>query len=112
MYYALRRRIGESKPILLYRGSESYLFCSAGVLFVPPGRFQFNSRMWTIIDSIYASGSLPVSMYGITANIFPIYLTSPRQSRWSNANQWWSIHRVIMNPWTKAEMAYASVKWI
>lgn len=112
-YYALRRRIGDKKPILLYQGENSYLFCSAGVLVVPTSQgFRFNSRMWTLIDSVNASTGFPENMNTLVANIFPIYITSPQQKRWSSAVQFWSVHRVIMNPWTRAEMEYASVKSI
>ena len=108
MYYALRRRIGEQEPVLLYQGEISYLFCSAGVLIVPEHHgFEFRSKVWAIVDTVNAPDGLPKEMNTLAGNIFPIYLTSPKPSRWSPAHQFWSVHLAIMNPWTKEEIQYA-----
>jgi hypothetical protein len=107
-FYALRRRIGEKQPILLYQGEKSYLFCSSGVLIVPKTHgFLFSNKMWTLIDSFQAQDGIPREMATVVAGIFPIYISSPQVVRWSKAGQAWRLRTVIMNPWTKAEIEYA-----
>jgi hypothetical protein len=107
MYYALRRRIGEQEPILLYQGQSSYLFCHAGVLDVPNDqRFLFNERIWIIVDSFNARNGIPEHMSTLAANLFPIYLSSPKQERWRNADQFYFTRVAIMNPWSEEEISY------
>jgi len=106
MYYALRRRMGEEQPTILYEEKRSFLFCSAGVLIIPKSHgFRFKSRVWTIIDSIHSPQGFPREIHTALANVFPIYLTSPRRYVWSKPDQF-RMHRAIMNPWTRAEVVY------
>ncbi|KAH9977132.1 hypothetical protein BGW80DRAFT_1287528, partial [Lactifluus volemus] len=72
-YYALRRRLGEKSDTLWFEASESYLFCSEGVLIVP-AKFifrKFKSRIWTLIDSSESPSSIPIKL---RHGVFPIYL--------------------------------------
>ncbi|KAH9972535.1 hypothetical protein BGW80DRAFT_356581 [Lactifluus volemus] len=105
-YYALRRRLGDKSDTLWYQASESYLFCSEGVLIVPAEFLfrKFSERIWTLIDSSQSPGGIPIKLLD---GVFPIYLTSPERARWSTLAQSWSDHRAIMNPWTRAEVKYA-----
>lgn len=108
MYYALRRRIGNKEPILLYRGEMSYLFCSEGVGIVRKQQgFKFRSTMWTVIDAVNDKSGIPTDLYTEGANVLPIYLTSPRVERWATSHQFWRPICLIMNPWTRSEMNYA-----
>jgi hypothetical protein len=105
-YYALRRRLGEKSDTLWFQATQSYLFCSEGVLIVPAGFFfgKFSPRIWTLIDSSQSPSGIPIELL---PGVFPIYLTPPTRVRWSKLAQSWSDHRAIMNPWTKAEVEYA-----
>jgi hypothetical protein len=105
-YYALRRRLGDKSDTLWFQASESYLFCSEGVLIVPAEFLfrKFRERIWTLIDSSQSPDGIPIKLLD---GVFPIYLTSPKRARWSRLAQSWSDHRAIMNPWTRAEVKYA-----
>ncbi|KAH9974969.1 hypothetical protein BGW80DRAFT_1169885 [Lactifluus volemus] len=106
-YYALRRRLGEKSDTLWFQASESYLFCSEGVLIVPADFLfrKFSSRIWTLIDSSESPSGIPIEL---RPGVFPIYLTPPTRASWSKLAQSWSDYRAIMNPWTKAEVEYAT----
>ncbi|TDL23661.1 hypothetical protein BD410DRAFT_802458 [Rickenella mellea] len=110
-YYVLRRRLGEAADVLWYQVSRLYLFCSEGVLEVPAD-FNYaklsSPYLWTLIDSAVAPNGIPINMNAFGAGIYPIYITYPKQSSWSSMDKRWSFHRVLMNPWTKAEIAYAT----
>jgi hypothetical protein len=105
-YYVLRRRLGEKSVSLWYQGSVLYLFCSDGVLLVPP-TFSFNEfepRVWTIIDYARSPTGIPSTMTHFPPGVFPIYITSPS---WSGNLRSWTSNRLIMNPWTRAEIESA-----
>jgi hypothetical protein len=102
-YYVLRRRLGEKSVSLWYQGSVLYLFCSEGVLLVPP-TFSFNEFVWTIIDYAQSPTGIPSTMTHFPPGVFPIYITSPS---WSGNLRSWTSNRLIMNPWTRAEIESA-----
>ncbi|KAF8344469.1 hypothetical protein F5887DRAFT_1205044 [Amanita rubescens] len=77
-YYVLRRRLGENPPV------------------------------WTIIDSAQSPSGIPSTLARFEPGVFPIYITSPNPGRWSGIMQSWTSNQVIMNPWTKAEIEYAT----
>ncbi|KAH9970587.1 hypothetical protein BGW80DRAFT_1176049 [Lactifluus volemus] len=108
-YYALRRRLGQKLDTLWFEASQSYLFCSEGVLIVPAGFLftRFSSRIWTLIDSFESPDGIPITL---RHGVFPIYLTSPMPDRWSKLKQAWMVYKVIMNPWTREEIKYATEK--
>jgi len=107
-YYVLRRRLGEKSTVLWFQAPALYLFCSEGVLIVPHTFTftKFTPRIWTIIDSADSPVSIPTTLAGFLPGVFPIYLTSPRPARWSGITQSWTAHRIVMNPWTRAEIEY------
>ena len=108
-YYVLRRRLGEKSVTLWFQTSALYLFCSEGVLIVPH-TFSFNKfspRIWTIIDSAQSPSGIPSAFTDFLPGVFPIYITPPQPERWSGIGHSWMDHRVIMNPWTRAEIEYA-----
>jgi hypothetical protein len=53
IYYALRRRIAERKPVIWYHEKTCFLFVNEGVYHMPkdflPGYFK--SVIWTLVDS-------------------------------------------------------------
>ncbi|KAF8343320.1 hypothetical protein F5887DRAFT_886901, partial [Amanita rubescens] len=106
-YYFLRRRLGEKSVTMWYQGTEHYLFCSEGVLLVPATFTfrEFSPRVWTIIDSAQSPSGIPITMSHFLPGVFPIYITSSQPNRWSGS---WTLHQVIMNPWTRAEIEYAT----
>jgi len=90
-------------------GNEFYLFCPEGVLIVPAtfSFSDFSPRIWTIVDAAQSASGIPSALTSDPPGVFPIYLTSPCPERWSKAEQSWMPHRVMMNPWTRAEVEYA-----
>ncbi|KAK2461336.1 hypothetical protein APHAL10511_006863 [Amanita phalloides] len=109
-YYVLRRRLGEKSVSLWCQASMFYLFCSEGVLIVP-ATFSFNKfspPVWTIIDSAQSPSGIPSTLTHFPPGVFPIYITSPQPDRWSGITQSWTFHQVIMNPWTRVEIEYAT----
>jgi hypothetical protein len=105
-YYALRRRLGENSVTLWFEAHHSLLFCSEGVLVVPPNFsfIEFGERIWALIDSSQSPSGLPSAM--IETGVFPIYLTSPMPVRWKGIRESWLHYQVIMNPWTREEIKY------
>lgn len=110
-YYILRRRLGEKSAIMWYQRSVIYLFCSQGVLLVPPTFTfsKFSPPIWTIIDSVQSPSGIPTDMVPFPPGVFPIYITSPTPERWAGISQSWTCHHLVMNAWTKAEITKASV---
>src|SRR5258708_14257380 len=100
IYYALRRRLSEGKPVIWYRNQRRYLFVDAGV-FVVPDNFpssEFNSFIWTLVNSDPARDGVPeVLVEGGTMHFF-IFTPFPRPQRRSRMHKTTSSARGIMNP--------------
>ncbi|KAF8500086.1 hypothetical protein BU17DRAFT_102563 [Hysterangium stoloniferum] len=86
--YALRYCLREKQPVVWYRFGNCYSF---------PG------RVWP--SSIpYITGAV-----GNTRELFPVYVTSPKESRWSKLPQSGRIPElIVMNPWTLDELEKAA----
>src|SRR5258708_37156680 len=109
IYYALRRRLSEGKPVIWYRNQRRYLFVDAGV-FVVPDNFpssEFNSFIWTLVNSDAARDGVPEFLVEGGTMHFVIFTTFPRRQRWSRMHKTTSSARVIMNPWTISEILQA-----
>ena len=109
IYYALRRRLAEGKPVIWYYNERRYLFVDAGV-FAVPDRFpcsQFNPFIWTLVDSDEVEDGVPTFLVQKGSMHFVIFTTSPRRKRWSRLHKTTSFARVIMNPWTINEILQA-----
>ncbi|KAF8271397.1 hypothetical protein EI94DRAFT_1720516 [Lactarius quietus] len=108
--YALRRRLAERKPVIWYRELNLYLFVADGVYMAPqyfrPSTFQ--ALVWTLIDTDEVDG-VPPLLVGSDTQLFIIFSSSPKPSRWSNMRKTTQCVICIMNPWTKKEIAKAAV---
>jgi hypothetical protein len=102
---------GPSCPTGMFQGSMLYLFCSKGILIVPPtfSFNQFSPRIWIIIDSAQSPSGILSAFTHFPPGVFPIYITSPQPEHWSGIAQLWMDHQVIMNPWTRVEIEYVWV---
>jgi len=106
IYYALRRRLSERKPVIWYQDETRYLFVEGGVYEVPvkfkASRFKF--FIWTLVDSDYALEGVPHHLITPNTRHFVIYCTSPRNRRWYGMRKTVRNVVVIMNPWKSKEI--------
>lgn len=109
VYYALRRRLAEMKPVMWYRGGTRYLFVAEGVYQAPRcyDSTHFHKFVWTLVDSDEAIDGVPSRLVPHGTRLFVIYSTSPHKERWHRLHKTVSSFRVIMNPWTRTEISYA-----
>lgn len=106
--YALRRCLGEKQPVALYRDKVCYLFSELGVEIVNPGTHNGRGKhTWCFVDSVDAPTTLPPSICRRDVQLFPIYVTSPEESRWRKLRQLRIPTLVVMNPWTIEEIMTA-----
>jgi hypothetical protein len=107
IYYALRRRLAEKKPVIWYREQICYLFTQEGVYEAPEhyGPSYFKTFVWTLVDSDESKGSVPSYLVTHGTRHFVIYATSPREERWSRLHKTVRDITVIMIPWTRAEIS-------
>ena len=106
MYYALRRRLADKKPVIWLRKSTHYLFVEEGV-YKMPSNFQeaeFRTIVWTLVDSDENREGVPPYLIPHETPLFVIYATSPRKERWSRMGKTVDKIVVIMNPWKRKEM--------
>lgn len=111
IYYALRRRLAERKPVIWYREQACYLFVEEGVYKAPP-QFppsSFNTVVWTLVDSDESKEGPPPLLVDHETSLFVIYITSPASERWSRMHKTVSVSIVVMNPWTRWEIHQAYV---
>lgn len=106
IYYALRRRLAERKPVIWYLEHTCYLFVEEGVYEVPrgfkPSRFQV--FVWTLVDSDEAVDGVPPHLVPHGTHHFVIYSTFPRKERWSRLHKTVRTVTVVMNPWMRKEI--------
>jgi hypothetical protein len=106
IYYALRRRLAERKPVILYYQQRCYLFVDEGVYETPygfpPGYFK--TFVWTLVDSDANKEGVPPNLVDHGTRLFVIYTTSPRKERWSRLHKTVRDITMIMNPWTREEI--------
>lgn len=101
--YALRRRLGEGKPYVWYRGGGCYLFAEDGVFLAPSDRTSthFKTFIWTLADS---DDSFPRHLAYHDTRHFLLYTSSPHRERWSPLKEIAHMTVAIMNPWTREEI--------
>lgn len=104
--YVLRRCLGEKQPVIWHQGKLKYFFSDAGVEAIESEDFPHPPYTWCLVDSAEAD-RLPTSIYHKLHKLFPIYVTSPSEERWSKLHQLRLPRLIIMNPWTKAELSKA-----
>ncbi|CAG8581473.1 6611_t:CDS:2, partial [Acaulospora colombiana] len=109
-YYALRRCLGRQQPVVWYQRRAFYLFGDDGVQNINPGRYQpVKEFTWCLVDSIYAK-TFPISEFGHSACLFPIYIASPDEKRWKPLHQSRYPSRLVMNPWTWEEIKKTTIQ--
>jgi hypothetical protein len=106
IYYALRHCLGEKQPVIWYLGNNFYFFSDRGVETIDPRHFRHPSYTWCFVDSTQAE-SLPPTIYDPIYELFPIYVTSPKEEHWAKLHQLRLPTLIIMNPWTRAELEKA-----
>ena len=104
IYYALRRRLADRKPVIWYYCKTCYLFVEEGVYVVPDKFNDFEVFVWTLVDSDGAEGGVPENLVIQHTRHFVIYCTSPRRDRWSRLHKTVDDHILIMNPWKSKEI--------
>src|SRR5271154_347405 len=104
IYYALRRRLAERKPVIWYFHSTRYLFVEEGVYKVPDRFHAFKVFVWTLVDSDEAQDGVPGYLVMQDTSHFVIYTTSPSKDRWSRLHKTVRTEIVIMNPWKRKEI--------
>ena len=103
IFYALRRRLGEQKPVILYYADRCFLLVADGVYEKPEKILPnvFKRIVWTLVDSL---GVFPNYLVEQGTRLFVIFTTSPNRIRWKDLNK--STYRTvcIMNSWSREEM--------
>ena len=104
IYYALRRRLAERKPVIWYFRKTRYLFVEEGVYKVPDKFHDFEVFVWTLVDSDDAKDGVPENLVMQDTRHFVIYCTFPSQDRWSRLHKTVRNAIIIMNPWKSKEI--------
>jgi hypothetical protein len=110
IYYAIRRRISERKPVIWYWQKTLFLFVEEGVYESPPDfkLFWLKFITWTMVDSDESQAGIPTDLIPHDTTLFVIFVTSPARNRWSRMEKTVQPLVVVMNPWTRKEIYQAS----
>ena len=106
VYYALRRRLAERKPVILYYEHKCFLFVDEGV-YEQPLDFEsrhFKTFVWTLVDTDESQKGVPPILVTHGTHHYVIYITPPHKERWSRLHKTARCITVIMNPWTREEI--------
>ncbi|KAF8523873.1 hypothetical protein BU17DRAFT_85290 [Hysterangium stoloniferum] len=108
--YAIRYCLGERQPVVWYQVNECYFFSESGVDIINLMLHQSGGKdTWCLVDSQHAPQTLPPSICSVSIQRFPVYVTSPSESRWSKLQQSGRIPKlIVMNPWTLDELEKAA----
>ncbi|KAK2464475.1 hypothetical protein APHAL10511_003454 [Amanita phalloides] len=104
IYYALRRRLAERKPVIWYLDQTRYLFVEEGVYKVPDEFHDFTVFVWTLVDSDEDEGGVPENLVMRHTRHSVIYCSSPSRDRWSRLHKTVRHYNFIMNPWKSKEI--------
>jgi hypothetical protein len=112
IYYALRRRLAQRLPSILYVGGGIYYRIVQSGVYIHKGTKDFWRKapepLWCFVDSAYAPDGPPISLASVgSRSILVVYVTSPTSRRWAKLHQISTQHRAIMDPWTWEEMEHA-----
>ena len=109
MLYALRRRLGEMKPVIWYFQEQCHLFVNEGVFVIKRdfGLSNFKTIMWTLVDSDQARDGVPSLLVSHFTPLYVIYTTSPCRERWSRLHKTVRQITIIMSSWTRKEILHA-----
>ncbi|KAL5527001.1 hypothetical protein ACEPAF_8730 [Sanghuangporus sanghuang] len=110
--YALRRCIGERRPVMLMTNTRYLFFSESGVEKLPSDAEIFdeqkpiNETPWCLIDSTSSPKGIPVEMSAaFSPGVNSIYLTSPDSNRWRGLQQSRTPKLALMNPWSWEEVS-------
>jgi len=113
VYYAIARCLGDSRPVILYKGSTFWLLSSSGVRSIDPQNIESitpdgrpGEPLWCFIDVNHATTPLSVWMYGRDEHLFPILVSTLTQDELGKHTKR-DVHHTIMNPWTLSELEVA-----
>jgi len=110
IWYALRRCLGEEQSVVLYDSNRCYFFSKLGVTIIDPLEHKSGDKhTWCFVDSTSAPDTLDTSICSRIGQLYPIYITSPKASRWYKLHQQRIPNVIVMNPWTIDEMLKARV---
>jgi hypothetical protein len=108
--YAVRRRLGEEEPFLLYRNRECYIFVKDGVFRRPAESVSgahFEKFLWAFIEGDEHDAGVPEGFLCNDTNLYIIFPTSPKALRWKPLIKFTYVEWIIMNPWSLGEMQQA-----
>ncbi|KAF8524690.1 hypothetical protein BU17DRAFT_42824 [Hysterangium stoloniferum] len=110
IHYALRYCLGEKQPVVWCRFNKCYFFSESGVDIIDPVLHRSGAKhTWCFVDSMDAPETLPPSVCSSDGELFPVYITSPKVSRWRKLHQSGRIPKlIVMNPWTLDELEKAA----
>jgi hypothetical protein len=103
---ALRRRIGERKPVIWLLKEQYHLFVEEGV-YKMPDEFQdifFKTFVWTLVDDDALDNGIPQYLIPSSMRLYVIYIISSAVSKWSRMEESLSLSVFVMNLWTKREL--------
>ncbi|KAF8521949.1 hypothetical protein BU17DRAFT_87528 [Hysterangium stoloniferum] len=108
--YALRYCLGQKRPVVWYRYGICFFFSGSGVVIIDPLVHQSGGKhTWCFVDSMDASETLPHHICSPGIQLFPVYVTSPKESRWRKLVQSRRIPElIVMNPWTLDKLETAA----
>ena len=109
MTYAVRRRLGEQKPFLLFRGNMCFLFVKEGVYekkLEDVDASRFAPFLWAFIDADSHSAGIPAVLIDDT-NLYIMFTTSPESMRWKTLSRSTALIVVVMNSWFPREILLA-----
>ncbi|KAL5512348.1 hypothetical protein ACEPAG_3340 [Sanghuangporus baumii] len=110
--YALRRCLGERRPVMLMMNTRYVLFSESGVKKIPSDsaifveRKPINETPWCLIDSTSSPEGIPVEMSAVySSGVNPVYVTFPDSNRWRKLHQARTPELALMNPWSWEEVS-------
>ncbi|KAH9043153.1 hypothetical protein EDB85DRAFT_1885551 [Lactarius pseudohatsudake] len=86
IYYAMRRRLAEKKPVIWYRDSTLFLFVEEGV-YQTPEHFRsttLKTLVWTLVDSDESPSGVPSRLAVRGTKHFITFTTYPQPDRWQH----------------------------
>ncbi|KAF8489067.1 hypothetical protein F5888DRAFT_1872903 [Russula emetica] len=109
--YAVRRRLGEQKPFLLYQDGVCFLFVKDGVFeqdVKTVSARDFSPFLWAFIDADERLTGVPERLACHSANLYIMFTTSPERQRWKSLTKTMGCSVITMNPWFLEEIRLAA----
>jgi hypothetical protein len=104
----VRRRLGEQKPFLWYRG-RCFLFAEDGVFHQDVESVSaddFALFLWAFVDADARATGIPESLVQNT-NLYIMFTTSPKRDRWKTLKKCTDCAEIIMDTWSVEEIRQA-----